>query len=133
MSATRTDEAFADTLRRYSFTFASESELQAAVGDALSAEGISFEREVILTPGDRIDFLLACGVGLEIKVAGSVSSVASQLLRYAGTDRVSALILVTARQIHRCLPSMLHDKPLHVLVAGSMNPRFDAVRREAVR
>lgn len=116
MSAVRVDEAFADALRRYAFTFASEAELQASISAALSAEGIPFEREVILSPGDRIDFLLSGGVGLEIKAAGAISLVASQLIRYAASDRVSALILVTTRQVHRCLPPTLHDKPLQVLV-----------------
>lgn len=104
------------TLGAYSFTFASEAELQEAIGSALQSERLAFEREVVLASGDRIDFLLADGVGIETKVAGAIPRVAEQLQRYAASRRVCSLVLVTTRRMHAALPAAIVGKPLSVLV-----------------
>lgn len=61
---------------------------------------VECEREVRLSARDRIDILTACGIGIECKIKGSPASVMSQLLRYAESDRVKSLILVTSKRTH---------------------------------
>lgn len=73
-----------------------ELRLQEEIADAFTEAGVRFEREVVLTPKDRIDFLVGT-VGVEIKVKGSAHAVARQLLRYAEHERVSELVLFTTR------------------------------------
>jgi hypothetical protein len=75
---------------------------------------LEFEREVKLNATDRIDFLVGT-VGIECKVDGSKNAVASQLLRYAESDRISGLILVTIRNTHRFGGTELLGKPLRVM------------------
>ncbi|HEX9640973.1 MAG TPA: hypothetical protein VGB13_06645 [Candidatus Krumholzibacteria bacterium] len=88
-----------------------ELRLQEEIAAVLSAECIGFEREVVLTPTDRIDFLVGT-VGVEIKVKGSAHAVARQLLRYAEHERITELVLFTTRtQI--VVPSSLGGKPVH--------------------
>ena len=93
------------------YTYLDEHYLQAGLAAALNAAAIAYQREVVLGPRDRIDFL-AGTVGIEVKVAGSPARVAAQLLRYAHSDRVDALVLITTRRKHRALPPTLADVPL---------------------
>lgn len=97
----------------------SEDRFQVDVAGLLTAAGIVFEREVILSPRDRIDFL-AGDVGIECKVKGTVGDVAQQLIRYSQSDRVRSLVLVTGRaRLGRCLPGAMGldgvAKPLRVV------------------
>jgi hypothetical protein len=94
-----------------------EHGLQAGLADALDAAGLGFEREVRLTPADRIDFLVD-RVGIEVKVQGSPTVVMRQLLRYAHSDRLDALVLVTTRRRHRGLPRTVGRLPLTILDVG---------------
>jgi hypothetical protein len=79
---------------RGSFDTTDEYRFQDGVGAALARAGIIAEREVILTPRDRIDFLVG-RIGIECKVQGSFIQVARQLCRYAQCDQIMALVLVT--------------------------------------
>lgn len=92
--------------------FIGESELHAAVAKALGASPYTFIPEVVLSPEDRIDFLVAGCVGVECKVGGSPAEVLAQLHRYAQHERISALVLVTARLRHRSVPAELNGKPV---------------------
>lgn len=94
----------------------SETELQESIEAALAREGFaSVQREVELSPTDRIDFLLDSGVGLEVKMAGSLASVTRQLSRYARSPRVNVLVLVTTRSQLRAVPAELLGKPVEVI------------------
>lgn len=97
-----------------------EKQMQQAVARALIQAGIPFEPEVILSPKDRIDFLLSGGIGIEVKNAGSYSAVALQLLRYAEADQVESLILLTSRAAHRQLHGLANqfNIPVHVCFTG---------------
>lgn len=86
----------AAVIRRHRYRYANELELHAAIAQALDDAGIAYEREVRLTPQDRIDFLCD-DVGVEVKIKGGPSSVARQLARYARHERIGALCLVTDR------------------------------------
>lgn len=104
-------------LRRYRYTYADETALQAGLAEALSLESLNAEREVRLSPRDRIDLLVG-RVGIEVKVAGTVDGVLRQLNRYAGSDRVGALVLVTTRATHLGMPMYVGGKSLDVVYQG---------------
>lgn len=106
----------ASLLEGYRFSCAGEAELQTAVADVLTKNGVPFEREARIGKGERIDFLVG-GVGLEIKVEGSVTAIARQLQRYAMAPDVSELLLATTRVAHTVTLGnlgRLMGKPVHV-------------------
>lgn len=105
------------TLDALHFRYATEDELQEAIAAALDDAGIDAEREVILGPRDRID-LLADAVGIECKVAGGRDCVLRQLTRYAASDRIGELVLVTNRARQSQLPSSINGKPVTVVSLG---------------
>lgn len=110
-----TTEEFVAIMQRYRIQHTSERELQAAVAEVLERNGVEFQRECVLSAGERIDFLLEDGVGVEIKIHGSAAQVARQLQRYAKCDGISALVLMTSRlQAGAQLDSYL-GKPVRVL------------------
>ncbi|MCW3018550.1 MAG: hypothetical protein JWN10_858 [Solirubrobacterales bacterium] len=98
----------------YRLKFVSESDLHDAVAWVLDNAFIEFEREVILGPRDRID-LLAGTVGIEIKVGGSSAALEQQLARYAMSDRVSALVVVTSCSRHASIARSFNDKPVSLV------------------
>jgi hypothetical protein len=108
-----------EVLSHCRFSFVDEDRLQAGIAAALADVGVSSEREVRLAPRDRID-LLASRVGIEVKVAGSAESAWRQLNRYATSDRVDELVLVTTRASHRALPREVLGKPLSVWFLGGL-------------
>jgi hypothetical protein len=101
-------------LRLYQVGHTCEEDLQAKIASALTSSSVPFEREVNLTPTDRIDFLVG-KVGIEVKVKGSPTEVARQLNRYVQSDRIESLLLVTSKATHRALPSELNGKQIRLL------------------
>jgi len=116
-SADPTDELgrLVAELSRWRLPLTPESALQRGIDVALAEGRWSFRREVPLTAAERIDFLVSGRIGLEVKVDGSLSDVTRQLHRYAMTDGVAALLLVTTRAKHLELPDTLNGKPLRAL------------------
>lgn len=112
-------DAITTALRRHRFRFTSEAELQAGIALALESEELPVAREVELFPGSRIDFLVG-RVGVEVKVDGSLGAVTRQLHRYAESDRVDALVLVSSRNRHARQPGSMSGKPLRVVILGGM-------------
>lgn len=110
-----------ETLRSYRFSTADEDELQQAIADVLERAGLDPEREHRLGARDRIDLLVE-RVGIEVKVAGAARAVERQLARYAESDEIDALILVTSRARHITVPTSLNGKPVVVvsLVGGAV-------------
>lgn len=108
----------AGLLTRHRFVAPDEYALHAAIADILDGAGILFRREVSLSARDRIDFLTAFRVGIEVKAAGQPARVLAQLGRYAASPEVDALILVTTRATHRGLPDTVGEKPLRVVPIG---------------
>ena len=94
----------AERLAAYHFHFAKEAELQTGLALALEECGVFFSREHVLDAHNRVDFLTAEGIGIEVKVDGSALDVARQLMRYAAFPEVRALLLVTTRARHRDIP-----------------------------
>lgn len=109
---TGADVAAAITLAH--FVYRAEDQLQEGIAAALTAAGMPVTREVRLTARDRVD-LLTGRVGVEVKVAGAADAVLRQLQRYATSDRIDELVLVTTRAHHRALPTQIGGKPLTVI------------------
>lgn len=101
-------------VRARRFRHVHEDELQLGIAEVLAAAGLEAEREVRLSPRDRIDFLVGT-VGVEVKVAGTAAAAKRQLERYAESDRVEELVLVTDRVQAGAQPATINGKPLRVV------------------
>lgn len=103
---------------------ARESDLQIQVERRLRLANLEFRSQVQLDASsdrDRVDVL--CGsVAIELKTSGVVSTVLAQLERYAQSDLVTELLLVTTRAAHLKLRGLclLHGKPLYVVHVSSL-------------
>lgn len=104
-----------EVLRSARFRWTNEEDVQIGIAELLNGVGVEFKREARLGVRDRIDFLAAEGVGIEVKVAGTVSDLGMQALRYVAHERVKALVVVTTRARHTFLPPTLQGKPVHVV------------------
>lgn len=103
-----------DVLRSRRFCHTNENELQEGIFAAFQAAGLNAWREVQLSGRDRIDFLVD-RIGIEVKVAGSASKALRQLERYALSDQIDELVLVTDRIQAGAQPATINGKPLRVL------------------
>lgn len=104
-------------LTAHRYACVTEGEFQDAVAEVLRRASLVFEREVTLGGGDRIDFLVDGGIGLELKTQGTPIAIARQLQRYARHDRIVELVLVTTRAVHQIALSVQRSfggKPLFV-------------------
>lgn len=98
--------------RRY--VFCSEMELQDAIAEALAPLGAQREAHVKHRAG-RIDFLVG-RIGVECKVDGSLPKVAAQVIRYAHSGMIDALLLVTTIRSHMEVAGDQLGIPVRVLV-----------------
>lgn len=109
----------ADVVRAARFAFSDEDTLQAGIAEALRDAGFTVAREVRLNARDRIDLLVAGGIGIEVKIAGPATRVIAQLRRYADHESIRELILVT-RCARHFAPPTLNGKPVTVVnLAGA--------------
>ena len=107
----------------------SEKDLQLAMAAMLGGElpaalvPYRFEREYVLDDASRVDFALVLEDGpadtsphliaLEMKVAGGVTEVASQIQRYAGHPLVAAVLFAsTSPRLVYGMPKALRGKPV---------------------
>jgi hypothetical protein len=97
-------------------SFTDEKELQSEVESYLKRLGLKYEREVRLNSRDRIDFLID-SVGIEIKIKGSSVHVLKQMSRYAESNRIEKLILLTTNP--HGFPKELNSKPVTIVRLGS--------------
>lgn len=103
-------------LRRGRFRQGDEYLLHADLAAHMERAGIKFEREVRLSPGNRIDFLCEGGIGIECKARARKREVFRQLERYAEEPTITALFLVTATAMG--LPAAANGKPLFYIPLG---------------
>lgn len=103
-------------LKGYRFRTTSERELQDGIGQALTAAGISFEREKRLSAYDRPDFFID-GLVIEVKCKGTWRAGLSQAMRYSEHGDVTEVALIgTCRWLDmRGMPQKVSGKPLHFL------------------
>ena len=107
--------AIVAAVRAVRFRYSNEDDLQRGIAEALRRAGIAFEREAELGDAGRIDFLATDGVAVEAKIQGSPAEVARQVVRYAGSPLVRAVVLVTGRRSLGRLPAEILGKPVAVV------------------
>ncbi len=97
------------------FAIAVEDHLQDQLAEVLAALGPAREHD--LAPHGRVDFWFPdARLALEVKVQGSPSSVARQLVGYAQHPSVRALLLVTGRRrLGSLVPPLINGKPVDVV------------------
>lgn len=110
--------AVVGVLRSTRFLWSNEDELQAGLYAALVDAGLVAEREVRLDEVSRIDLRVG-RVGIEVKVKGAWRDVLRQLERYTACEDLDAVVLVTARPLHRRAQPMGTDKPVIIHLVGS--------------
>lgn len=109
-----------DELGRWNLRTDCENNLQADIAYLLGSMGIEFRREVALNSKDRIDFV-AGKIGIEAKVDGSHDQVLRQLSRYAQSDSIESILLVTRRSVHRRMDGTeLNGKKIYVFWVNSL-------------
>ena len=87
-----------------------EQDIHQAVARRLTDAGLPFLHEKSLAPGCRIDFWCQ-GVGIEIKKGKPrPAALLEQLRRYAVSDEIAALVVLTQRSVR--LPASVCGKPL---------------------
>ena len=112
MQGDRTDpERIIAALRELRSPFALyEQDIHQAVARRLTDAGLPFTHEKPLAPGCRIDFWCQ-GVGIEIKKGKPrPAALLEQLRRYAVSDEIAALVVLTQRSVR--LPASVCGKPL---------------------
>ena len=105
--------------RRYSFD--DEATLQKQIASVLIEANVVATREVRINPHDRLDFLTEDAIAIEVKIHGTRPQVLTQLHRYAQSERVNSIILVTRKARHLGMPPTLNGKEVVVahLFGGS--------------
>ncbi len=117
--ATMNVETIVGALRGVKIASTNEADLQDGIAVSLATAGIDFKREHRLSKSDRVDFMVG-SIGVEIKIQDSVSALTRQLQRYALSDEVSELLVITTRSRLSNLPRVLNGKPVrcHVFMVA---------------
>jgi len=94
----------ADILSKYRYTYSSERDLHEGIASVLDTNGIGVTHEVRRGPSHRLDFLVAGGWAIEVKVDGSLAAALAQVVRYL-TDipELQGVLIATTR--HWVLPA----------------------------
>jgi hypothetical protein len=77
------------------YDISTERALQEGISARLNELGFAHRREVGLTQTDRIDFMIG-RLGIEVKTKGSRSALLRQIHRYAQSEEIDELLLVTS-------------------------------------
>ena len=106
-------------LSRFRFRFANETELQEGIEKILLDSEFIFAREVPIGLG-RLDFMVDADIAIETKIGGSANELMRQVSRYAQSDRIQGILVVTSRATHT-LPESFNSKPVmvHSLLDGA--------------
>lgn len=85
----------------------------------LNSTGLVYERERKLSEKDRVDFLVGGCIAVEFKLKCSANETLRQLARYAQSQSVEEILLVSAtRTALQALPLTLNGKPVRGLCVG---------------
>lgn len=86
-----------------------EFKLQEIIAREFTRAGILYEKEYLLGPRSRIDFLVAGGVGVEVKKGKPYRrQVAEQLAKYAASPEITSIVLVVERTLD--IPKEINGK-----------------------
>lgn len=92
---------------------ANEHAIHRAVAAAFDQARLLYAHERDLGPRNRVDFLVAPGIAVEVKKGKPNSTqVAAQLHRYAASPLVQAVVLVVEGNVQE-YPPEAHGKPVH--------------------
>lgn len=120
-SRTVTPQQVLSMLERHIFRFSEERELQDGIELALTHAGFEFEREKVLGPQDRPDFLVAGALAMEIKIKGTLSAALRQIDRYTKHEAVESVLLVgTPGWINRIPPEIRGKQIFALRLTGSL-------------
>jgi len=100
------------------FDISNEKDVQAQLERRLIEEKIEFIRECALDDNkkDIPDFMVG-DICIEIKIKGGALDIFRQLQRYACSDKVETIILLTNRNI--IVPDKINDKYAHQINIGA--------------
>lgn len=94
-----------------------EKRTQRDIAEVFTAAQIPFEREVKLTKKDIVDFMVGdVAVEVKLKTGTSKMDIYRQLERYADSEKVKALVLVT--NLAMGLPETIKGKPVYFVSLG---------------
>lgn len=106
-----------DVLKKTRFpSLTDEKRLQQEIFEHFISIGYKIQREVSLSPKDRVDFMID-GLVIEVKVKGSAVATLNQVERYAAISEVKELILLTTK--NHGFPSQINGKPVAIVRLGS--------------
>lgn len=88
-----------------------EKRLQADMGAELSKAGIAHRREVVLAPGDIVDFMVG-DIAVEVKIKGARREIYRQCERYCQHETVRSLVLAT--NVAMGMPAFISGRPILV-------------------
>lgn len=100
---------FLSKIDGYRFVSKDEKELQDSIEELVKK--LKVEREYSLGEKGIIDFYKK-GVGFEVKIGGSKSSIYRQCERYCEHEDIKLLVLITSVPMN--LPEKINDKPCFV-------------------
>jgi hypothetical protein len=109
-------ERFVILMRRVPFVLKDEKSVQAAIAVVLDSHGIDYKREVKLSDGNVVDFMLPGGIAVEIKIKGQKREIFRQCRRYCEHAQVKAIVLMTATVMG--LPPEIEGKPAYYVSMG---------------
>lgn len=89
------------------FDLGNEARLQQEIARVFDEKNIPYNREVVLSNQDRIDFMVN-NIGIEIKINGSSSEIFRQCRRYCRHNEVDELILASNKAMG--LPENIEGK-----------------------
>lgn len=98
------------------FLLSNEKEVQAELSRIFTENEIPHKREVVLGPGDIVDFMLEGGIAIEVKIKVPKRSAYRQCKRYCEHESVNALILASATATG--FPEEINGKPCWVASLG---------------
>jgi hypothetical protein len=106
-------------LESHRFRFSNEADLQEGISIAFSDHNVEFKREVELGKHDRIDFVVAPRLGVEVKIKETLTNVTRQLHRYALSSLIDAVVFVTtSRKLASTIPRELNGKAIVPIAIG---------------
>ena len=93
-----------------------EYSLQNKIAKALDTAGIEYQKEYRLGVGNRVDFLTADGIAIEVKKGKpNRFNLEYQINRYADFDEVKAIIIVVETSIRDPIEISNNRKPCAVM------------------
>lgn len=102
-------------LGNQAYSITEERLVQDKIEEVLNTNKIEYTREAKLTKQDRVDFLVGT-IGIEVKLKTPLTQVVRQLHRYAQSENIEELLLVTTSPQLQTVPKEFNGKPISVLL-----------------